>query len=351
MLRTRAAVACLLMLVVWSTATVIADEVPHPTIVGAIDHSPSVYTQGLEVRNGSLFESAGLQDATREGGSRLMKRNLTTFDVEIDVDLTAVVGDVFAEGITLHGDDLIMLTWRNGTAHVFDATNLTYQNRSFSYDGEGWGICSMDDRLMMSNGTAGLQIRDPTNFSLLGEITLRYRIPTEANISGPSEPRLNELECHDGMVYANVWMTPLILAIDVDAGNVTNVVDLRRANWSLPDRSIDEAGRLSLNGSRIGNNDAVLNGIAWDETRNGFLISGKDWPETYLINDLANWTIGSAWDVSSPESDSEAAPGPATPAPMAPSRAWIVLICAGIATTGLLLIRRIEALIILGNEV
>ena len=53
MLRTRAAVACLLMLVVWSTATVIADEVPHPTIVGAIDHSPSVYTQGLEVRNGA----------------------------------------------------------------------------------------------------------------------------------------------------------------------------------------------------------------------------------------------------------------------------------------------------------
>ena len=154
------------MLVVWSTAAVIADEVPHPTIVGAIDHSPSVYTQGLEVGNGSLFESAGLQDATREGGSRLMKRNLTTFDVEIDVDLTAVVGDVFAEGITLHGDDLIMLTWRNGTAHVFDATNLTYQNRSFSYDSEGWGICSMDDRLMMSNGTAaGLQIRDPTNFS------------------------------------------------------------------------------------------------------------------------------------------------------------------------------------------
>ena len=96
----------------------------------------------------------------------------------------------------------------------------------------------------------------------------------------------------------------IILAIDVDAGNVTNVVDLRRANWSLPDRSIDEAGRLSLNGSRIGN-DAVLNGIAWDETRNGFLISGKDWPETYLINDLANWTIGSAWDVSSPESDSK----------------------------------------------
>ena len=75
---------------------------------------------------------------------------------------------------------------------------------------------------------------------------------------------LNELECVDGQVWANVFPNP-IARIDPAAGKVTAVVDAARL--------LDDARRAQAQ---------VLNGIAYagaDE----FLLTGKYWPATFRV--------------------------------------------------------------------
>ncbi|HBL09739.1 MAG TPA: glutaminyl-peptide cyclotransferase, partial [Acidimicrobiaceae bacterium] len=62
--------------------------------------------------------------------------------------------------------------------------------------------------------------------------------------------RLNELECVDGTVWANVWHTDRMVAIDPGTGAVTAVVD---------------ASGLPVDRAALGPED-VLNGIAHDPT-------------------------------------------------------------------------------------
>jgi glutaminyl-peptide cyclotransferase len=77
---------------------------------------------------------------------------------------------------------------------------------------------------------------------------------------------LNELECVDGQVYANVWQTDEILRIDPRDGRVTAV--------------IDASGLLTAEERRAAE---VLNGIAWDAERKTFLITGKLWPKMFEV--------------------------------------------------------------------
>jgi glutaminyl-peptide cyclotransferase len=79
--------------------------------------------------------------------------------------------------------------------------------------------------------------------------------------------RLNELECVDGTVWANVWQTDRIVAIDPATGSVTAVVD---ASGMVADRS------------GFGDDD-VLNGIAHDPDSGRFLLTGKRWPVLYEV--------------------------------------------------------------------
>jgi len=77
---------------------------------------------------------------------------------------------------------------------------------------------------------------------------------------------LNELECVDGVVWANVWKTDQIVRIDPATGQVTGTVD---------------AGGL-LDRSRYPDAD-VLNGIAAIPGTDRFLITGKLWPTTFEV--------------------------------------------------------------------
>ena len=53
-------------------------------------------------------------------------------------------------------------------------------------------------------------------------------------LDGEPVDRLNELECVDGTVWANVWQTDRIVAIDPTSGLVGAVVD---ASGMVADRS------------------------------------------------------------------------------------------------------------------
>ena len=81
-------------------------------------------------------------------------------------------------------------------------------------------------------------------------------------------PRLNEIEWVKGEIYANVWMTSLIARIDPVSGKVKGWIDL--------------APLASDN--MFGNNDAVLNGIAYDAAKDRLFVTGKNWRRLYEID-------------------------------------------------------------------
>jgi len=77
---------------------------------------------------------------------------------------------------------------------------------------------------------------------------------------------LNELECVDGAIYANVWTEDFIVRIDPGTGQVTDYID---------------AAGLLQGVDLIGSE--VLNGIAYNPGAQTFYITGKWWPKMFEV--------------------------------------------------------------------
>ena len=167
-------------------------------------HDNEAFTQGLEMYNGSIYESTGLY-----GSSSLREVDPWSGQVIRSVSLNDTI---FSEGITVYNETIIMLTWKSETAYVFDIKNLTVVS-SFSYQGEGWGICYDGEYLIMSNGTSSISIRDPDSFNVLRVVTVTDELGNRIN-------KINELECvttaEGPRVLANIWQDDRIILFDPD---------------------------------------------------------------------------------------------------------------------------------------
>ena len=130
-------------------------------VLQKIPHDTSAFTQGLELVDGVLYEGTGL-----EGQSTMRALDPATGDVQKKVDLPQ---ELFGEGITVVDETIWQITWRNGVAIERDRKTLD-EIRRVSYEGEGWGICQDDQRLIMSDGSAKLTFRDPKSFKETGSV-------------------------------------------------------------------------------------------------------------------------------------------------------------------------------------
>ena len=218
-------------------------------VLRELSHERDAYTQGLVWWDGVLFESTG-----REGESTLRRLDPRTGRVEQRIDIPP---QYFGEGLSLVDRRLIMLTWRAQRAFSYDRDSFELLD-TYRYRGEGWGLCYDGDRLVMSDGSDRLTFRDPVTFEPIGEQRVRLR--------GQPLHELNELECVDGAVYANVWQTDFIVRIDPGSGRVTDYID---------------AAGLLRGADRLG--AEVLNGIAWDPGADTFYITGKWWPKMFEV--------------------------------------------------------------------
>ena len=221
-------------------------------VVSRRPHDPEAFTQGLVLDpTGRLFESTGLL-----GRSSL--REVDAQDGRV-LRLRALPDEQFGEGLALVDDRLIQLTWQNGVATAWDAETFEPLT-TYAYEGEGWGLCHDGARLVMSDGSDHLTFRDPETFAVLGDVPV--------TLDGEPLSALNELECVDGAVWANVYQTDRIVRIDPASGAVTGALDLDGILEPRPDD---------------GGHRAVLNGIAYDPVADTFLVTGKLWPELFEI--------------------------------------------------------------------
>lgn len=218
-------------------------------VVRSLPHDPKAFTQGLLIHSGAFYESTGMQGQS------------TLRHVEIDSGkvLRQVVLErpLFGEGLAQVGDRLIQLTWTTQKALVYEI--FTFRRvGEFSYEGEGWGLCFDEQHLVMSNGSDRLTFRDPETFSVVRELAVTR--------AGQPLRRLNELECVGDTVYANVWTTDTIVAIDADSGKVTAEIDASGLLTPEEDRGTD-----------------VFNGIAYDKRSGRFFVTGKYWPKMFEV--------------------------------------------------------------------
>ncbi|NOU61251.1 glutaminyl-peptide cyclotransferase [Marinifilum caeruleilacunae] len=225
-------------------------------IINSFPHDRRAYTQGLFFHEGFLYEGTG-----QHGESSLRKVRLENGEA---ISIKNLEQEYFGEGITYSKNRIIQLTWNSRKVFVVDPE--TFEQIDFfepqTTNNEGWGITTMNNELVISDGSNILTILDDTNYGKKRSI--------EVYDNNGAVTNLNELEYINGKIYANVWLTERIVIINPETGRVEGSINLGKI--------LKQSDRIKLD-----KNDDVLNGIAWDEASQRMFVTGKRWPKLFEI--------------------------------------------------------------------
>lgn len=223
-------------------------------VIAEYPHDPSSYTQGLFFRDGLLYESAG-----QYGQSHFIISNPLTGKVLRKWRFQA---KYFLEGSCMVDKNIYILTWQEHKCFVYNLENAKSKFKKIGeaqYIGEGWGLASDGQSLIMSDGSDKLRFLDPSNFYCIKTLSV--------TLNGKPLSMVNELEYIDGKIWANVYLTDNIVIINPLSGVVERIID---CSGLLPD---------NLKTSKTD----VLNGIAYNPLDGSVYITGKYWPRLYRI--------------------------------------------------------------------
>lgn len=222
-------------------------------VVAIYRHDANSYTQGIVFRSpDELLESTGLY-----GHSTIRRVSLYT---GMPREIINLPSNRFGEGITVLHEKVYQLTWESMIAYVYDSASLQLIDQ-LQYGGEGWGLTTDGNMLIMSNGSDLLTVRDPTTFEPIQDVSVRYQ-------TGVPISKLNELEYYRGSIFANIYQSDVIIRIAWPSGVVTHVLDLTDL---LPGLNVQAK------------HENVLNGIAVDPANGHLLVTGKRWPKLFRL--------------------------------------------------------------------
>ncbi|MGC5743417.1 glutaminyl-peptide cyclotransferase [Chryseobacterium sp. NFX27] len=220
-------------------------------IIAEYPHDPKNFVQGFQIEGNTIYESDG-----QNGSSQILKYTLGT---TTPLASTKQAQEDFSEGSTIVGDKVYQLTWQSKKGYIYDKSSLKLLSE-FAYPnvlGEGWGLTYDGKSLIASDGSKLLYFLDVNDPSKL----IKY-----VAVAGSSQiyDQLNELEYHNGFIYANVWQKPVVLKINPATGEVVGTFDFT------------DIAKQNTKGS-----DDVLNGIAFKGDH--MLVTGKNWPKIYEV--------------------------------------------------------------------
>jgi glutamine cyclotransferase len=220
-------------------------------IVAEYPHDPKNFVQGFQIEGNTIYESDG-----QNGSSQILKYTLGT---TTPLASTKQAQEDFSEGSTIVGDKVYQLTWQSKKGYIYDKSSLKLLSE-FPYPnvlGEGWGLTYDGKNLIASDGSKLLYFLDVNDPSKL----IKY-----VAVAGSAQiyDQLNELEYHNGFIYANVWQKPVVLKINPATGEVVGTFDFT------------DIAKQNTKGS-----DDVLNGIAFKGEN--MLVTGKNWSKIYEV--------------------------------------------------------------------
>ena len=220
----------------------------EPHILRTLPHDPAAFTQGLHIHDEVLYESTGIM-----GGSSLRVIDRQTGQVLKSIS----VADQFAEGIAVMGDRLVQLTWHDAKAIVYRLPDLA-PLEPYSYTGEAWGMSATAEHYLISNGSDEIVYRNQ-QFHKIKSLKVR--------INGFPLKGINDLAWVNGKIYCNIHHDNNIYEIDERNGRVLQILN---------------CSRLAKLAAPPGDSN-VLNGIAYDQQTDSYVITGKRWRNYFFV--------------------------------------------------------------------
>ncbi len=225
-------------------------------IIKTFPHSTTSYTEGLEYHDGFLYESAG-----DYGHSSLRK---TTLDGKI-VQQADLDKQYFGEGITMVGNKIIQLTYKEKVGFEYDKNTFkVLKTFPYNHTNEGWGLTFDGETIYNTDGSNRIFMLDKNTYLPKGYLEVY-------DDKGPVT-QLNELEWINGKLYANIYQSELIAIINPKSGAVEGYINM----MGLPHGQVADA-----------DND-VFNGIAYDKAGNRIFVTGKKWDKLFQIETIKN---------------------------------------------------------------
>ncbi|WP_294225667.1 MULTISPECIES: glutaminyl-peptide cyclotransferase [Chryseobacterium] len=221
-------------------------------IVAEYPHDPEYFVEGFLLDGNTVYESDGLKNASQLIRYSLGATTPTTTEKQ--------PANIFSEGIAIAGDKVYQLTYQNKIGFIYDKNTLKKISEFPLPDefGEGWGLTYDGKNLIADSGSNDLYYLDVNNPSKVVKT-----VPVGGNKTIYNQ--INELEYHNGFIYANVWHQPYILKINPSTGEVVGKFDFTKITEQY---TKDDS-------------EHVLNGIAFKGEN--MLVTGKNWPKIYEV--------------------------------------------------------------------
>jgi glutaminyl-peptide cyclotransferase len=228
------------------------------TVLNALPHDTSSYTEGLLMYDGKLFESSGAPKEYENTRSIVGIVDFASGKIAVKAELDRRT--YFGEGITILHDKLYQLTWTNKKGFIYDLKTFKKIGEFEIPSKEGWGMTTDGTSLIMSDGSSNLTFLDPVTFKT-------NRIVGVSDNNGFVN-NINELEWVNGTILANIYETPYIIRINPTTGKV-----LGKADFGDLVKEINSKNPVA----------EYMNGIAYDSSKNKIYITGKLWPNIYEV--------------------------------------------------------------------